>query len=289
MTDIDVSPHDKTSLSKEENPKRQEEEAKAKRTDEDTLEPKAEHSAAVATNFLHWLLKHCRGGEEDFSSSKKGLVPRRIRWIYSTHGDDSEKQGRGQHVSLLNMAPHSCERCWKTPVCTRKLKTWHVLPLPFITQKAKHRHISQYSSCPTTLNVLLPLLYSVIPRDVLQTHSVPQPSGHSRLTWGGGCGGSGASNLLQPGGGTGTVIPKMFGGLLDVLLQEIVAGYAVSSHSAVEQPQLVVKDFDLQVEPKLTVKSDWLAGKPKTLSSFKRVFAVTAVASSPCSPPAASA
>lgn len=80
------------------------------------------------------------------------------------------------------------------------------------------------------------------------------------LGWpvGAGVGGSGASNLLQPGGGTGTVIPKMFRGLLDVLLQEIVAGYAVSSHSVVEQPQLVVKDFDLQVEPKLTVKSDAL-------------------------------
>lgn len=74
------------------------------------------------------------------------------------------------------------------------------------------------------------------------------------------------STLLQPGGGTCTIVPKMFGSLLDVLLQEIVAGHAVSSHSAVEQPQLVVKDFDLQVEPEFTVKSEWLAGKPKKLS-----------------------
>lgn len=44
-----------------------------------------------------------------------------------------------------------------------------------------------------------------------------------------------------------------------------MAGYAVSSHSAVEQPQLVVKDFDLEVEPKFTVKSEGLSSKPKKL------------------------
>lgn len=85
----------------------------------------------------------------------------------------------------------------------------------------------------------------------------------------------GGSTLLQPGGGAGTIVFKMFGSLLDVLLQEIVAGYAVSSHSAVEQPQLVVKDFDLQVEPKFTVKSEWLAGNPKNRSHFRQGFAVT--------------
>lgn len=53
------------------------------------------------------------------------------------------------------------------------------------------------------------------------------------------------STFLQPGGGTGTIVTKLFGRLLHVLLQEIVAGYAVCSHGAVEQPQLVVKYFDL--------------------------------------------
>lgn len=98
----------------------------------------------------------------------------------------------------------------------------------------------------------------------------------------------GGSTLLQPGGGTSTIVAKMFRSLFDVLLQEIVAGYAVRSHSAVEQPQLVVKDFDLQVEPKFTVKSEWLAGKPKKISYFKQGLAVTPAASSPCSPPVAS-
>lgn len=96
--------------------------------------------------------------------------------------------------------------------------------------------------------------------------SSANPTLSSRLTW---VEGGGGSTFLQPGGGTGTIVTKLFGSLLDVLLQEIVAGCAVSSHSAVEQPQLVVKDFDLEVEPKFTMRPEWLSRKPKKGSEYE--------------------
>lgn len=80
---------------------------------------------------------------EDFSSSKKGLVPCRIRWIYSTHRDNGEKQRRGPQVSLLNMPLHSCECCWKrlsvlvvkNNKASNPAQSILILPLPLIAQR----------------------------------------------------------------------------------------------------------------------------------------------------------
>lgn len=56
------------------------------------------------------------------------------------------------------------------------------------------------------------------------------------------------STFLQPGGGAGVAVTEALHGLLDVLPQEAVTRQKVSGDGAVEQPQLVVEDFDLQTE-----------------------------------------
>lgn len=127
---------------------------------------------------------------EDFSSSKKGLVPRRIRWIYSTHGDNGEKQRRGPQVSLLNMPLHSCECCWKhlsVLVKIIKLQTLRIVhphPATSINRpKAKQPQISQHISYPRMQNqVPIPLCPPLFPeafcKPILSLSQMVTPGWH---------------------------------------------------------------------------------------------------------------
>lgn len=58
------------------------------------------------------------------------------------------------------------------------------------------------------------------------------------------------STLFQEGGDIGADVVEVFSGLLDVFLQEILTGQAVSCKGAVEHPQLITEDFDLHMERK---------------------------------------
>lgn len=69
------------------------------------------------------------------------------------------------------------------------------------------------------------------------------------------------STFFQEGGDIGADVVEMFSGLLDVFLQEILTGQAVSCKGAVEHPQLITEDFDLHRKEKnntflLTVLDD---------------------------------